>query len=294
MKLNTGALFLIPALIWGSTFFVIKFQLGEVDPNWSVSYRFVLAGLVLLLYSKLRGYNLKFTIAQHRFILLQGILLFGLNYWLVYIAEEKLVSALAAVAFSTIIFLNILFGTLFLGRKTERKVFYGAVLGIGGTFLLFRNDLSSIDIEELPIFHLVMCFLSVVIASLGNITSAFNQSKDLPVIQTNAFGMLYGGIVIGLIAIFTGKPLAFDWNQGYVLSLFYLSIFGSILAFGGYLTLIGKIGADKAAYVLIVIPVIAVFLSIVFEDYTFTWQVILGMLLILGGNVMVLKTKKTS
>ncbi len=289
MRLNATSLFAIPALIWGSTFFVIKFQLGVVDPTWSVSYRFILAGILLLGYAKVKGLNLSFTFREHRFILLQGLFLFGLNYWLVYIAEQVLVSALVAVSFSMIIFLNILFGALFLKKKSEKKVFLGAIIGIIGTFLLFRNELVGIKTDELPLFHLTVCFLSVVIASLGNITSAYNQSKSLPVIQTNAFGMLYGGICIGLIALFSGKPMTFDLDLAYTLSLFYLSVFGSILAFGGYLTLIGKIGADKAAYVLVVIPVIAVTLSIIFEDYQLGWYVVFGMIMILGGNIIVLK-----
>lgn len=293
MKANTASLFAIPALIWGSTFFVIKFQLGVVDPTWSVSYRFILAGLILLFFSRFRGLNLSFSLSQHKFILLQGILLFGVNYWLVYIAEEVLVSALAAVAFSTIIFLNILFGSLFLKRKTESKVYVGAVMGFIGTFILFRTDLVRLDIEDLPIFHLLVCFVSVIVASLGNITSARNQANDLPVIQTNAFGMLYGGIVIGIIALFSGKEMTFDPTFEYIGSLAYLSIFGSILAFGAYLTLIGKIGADKAAYVLIMIPIIAVSLSIIFEDYPFGWEVLAGISLILAGNIVVLRKNKS-
>lgn len=289
MKLNSTLLFLIPALIWGSTFFVIKFQLGEVDPTWSVSYRFMLAGVILLIYAKLKKLNLRFTIKQHLGILIQGVLLFGLNYWFVYIAEEELVSALVAITFSCIIFLNILFGKLFLNKVAEKKVYLGAFLGISGTILLFRSELIGMSLDELPIFHLIICFSSVVIASLGNIKSAHNQSGGLPVLQTNAFGMLYGGISIGIIALFSGIELSFDFGFEYLGSLLYLSLFGSIFAFGGYLTLIGKIGADKAAYVLIVIPVIAVTLSSIFEDFQFGWQVIVGMLLILGGNFVVLK-----
>lgn len=289
MKLNAPILFLIPALIWGSTFFVIKFQLGVVDPTWSVSYRFILAGCLLLAFAKIRGLNLNFSTKQHLRIFQQGILLFGFNYWFVYIAEQQLVSALVAVAFSTIIFLNILFGTLILGKRSEKKVYLGAFLGISGTILLFRQELMNIELENLPIFHLIICFTSVVIASLGNITSAFNQSHKLPVMQTNAFGMLYGGITIGLIALFTGVEMSFDMGFNYVGSLVYLALFGSIFAFGGYLTLIGKIGADKASYVLVVIPVIAVTLSVIFEGYEFGWQVIAGMTLILGGNVLVLR-----
>lgn len=289
MKLNSTLLFLIPALIWGSTFFVIKFQLGTVDPTWSVSYRFMLAGVILLVYSKLKKLNLKFTVKQHLHILVQGVLLFGLNYWFVYIAEQELVSAMVAITFSCIIFLNILFGKLFMQKVAEKKVYLGALLGISGTVLLFRQELLGIGLDDLPVFHLVICFSSVVIASLGNIKSAHNQSVGLPVMQTNAFGMLYGGITIGLIALFTGVELSFDLNFSYMSSLLYLALFGSIFAFGGYLTLIGKVGADKAAYVLIVIPVIAVALSSIFEDFQFGWQVIVGMILILGGNIVVLK-----
>ena len=292
MKFNTASLFAVPALIWGSTFFVIKFQLGVVDPTWSVSYRFMLAGLILLGFSKVRGLSLDFTWEQHRFIFLQGIFLFGINYWLVYIAEQVLVSALAAVAFSIIIFLNILFGSLFLKKRSEPKVFVGAIMGFIGTFILFRTDLARIAIDDLPVFHLVVCFISVVVASLGNIASARNQAHGLPVIQTNAFGMLYGGMTIGVIALFSGIPMTFDFSFEYIGSLAYLSIFGSILAFGAYLTLIGKIGADKAAYVLIMIPIIAVSLSILFEDYPFGWEVIAGIGLILAGNIVVLRKKK--
>ncbi|MEM0939066.1 MAG: EamA family transporter [Bacteroidota bacterium] len=289
MRINTATLFLIPSVIWGSTFFAIKFQLGMVDPTWSVSYRFVLAGIILLTYSKIRRLNLSFSSKQHLFMLLQGIFLFGLNYWLVYVAEKELISALVAVAFSTIIFLNILFGTLFLRRKTEGKVYLGAFLGIVGTYLLFSNDLMGVSSEELPVVPLILCFASVVIASLGNITSVFNQSNALPVIQTNAFGMLYGGLFIGLIALMSGKSFAFDLSLAYTVSLLYLSIFGSIVAFGAYLTLIGKIGADKGAYVLIVIPVIAVVLSVFFENYLFTFQVLIGIALILGGNLIIIR-----
>ncbi len=289
MRLNSSSLFLIPALIWGSTFFVIKFQLGVVDPTWSVSYRFILAGIILLTFSKAKKLNLKFTFKEHLRMVLQGAFLFGFNYWFVYIAEQELISALVAIMFSCIIFLNVFFGKIFLNKVAEKKVYFGAVLGILGTILLFKQELIGLRPEEIKTFHLSICFISVVIASLGNITSAFNQSKGLPVVQTNAFGMLYGGLIIGLIAFITGPPASLDLSFEYLSSLLYLSIFGSIIAFSAYLTLIGKIGADKAAYVLVVIPVIAVALSAIFEDYLLGWHVMLGMVLILAGNVIVLK-----
>lgn len=289
MRLNATALFTIPALIWGSTFFVIKFQLGNVDPTWSVSYRFILAGFILLAYGKLNKLDLKFSMRQHLQMVQQGALLFGFNYWFVYIAEQELISALVAIMFSCIIFLNIFFGKLFLKKVAEKKVYIGAVLGILGTILLFKQELIGLEGKEIKTFHLTICFISVVIASLGNITSAYNQKTGLPVIQTNAFGMLYGGILIGIIALIGGKELTMDFSFEYLSSLLYLAVFGSIIAFGSYLTLIGKIGADKAAYVLVVIPVIAVALSAIFENYQLGWHVLVGMILILAGNIIVLK-----
>lgn len=289
MKLSNAALFIVPALIWGSTFYVIKFQIGEVPPIWSVSYRFIFSGFILLGFCLIRGISLKFPMQSHLRILLQGGLLFGFNYWMVYIAELELTSGLVAVAFSMIIFLNILFGKLFLGRVAETKTIYGAALGILGTSSIFYQDLTSLTYEQFPYFSLILCISSVVVASLGNITSAANQAKGLPVIQTNAFGMLYGGICLALVAFLSGAQLTFLTSTEYVASLLYLSIFGSIIAFGAYLTLIGNIGADKAAYVLIVIPVIAITLSSIFEGLEISIWILLGMLLVLAGNYIVLK-----
>ena len=289
MKFSNPVLFLIPAFIWGSTFFAIKFQVGVVEPIWSVSYRFILAGIFLLAYSGIKKITLKFTLHQHLRIALQGTLLFGFNYWLVYLAELELTSGLVAVAFSAVIFLNILFGTLFLKSKTERKVYLGALVGFVGTSLLFYQDLAGIDGADLPMVSLIICFSSVIIASLGNITSAANQQKGIPVIQANAFGMLYGGVLMTIVGLVTNTTVGFDTSVPYLLSLSYLTIFGSILAFGGYLTLIGRIGADRAAYVLVVIPVIAITLSAFFEGYPITYLVGIGITLILFGNYIVLK-----
>jgi drug/metabolite transporter (DMT)-like permease len=289
VKNSNAILFAIPALIWGSTFFIIKFQVGLVPPIWSVSYRFVLAGIILLAYCGIRKVDLRFSISSHLRILLQGSLLFGFNYLLVYYAELELTSALIAVAFSGIIFLNMLFGSLFLGRTTEKKVFIGALIGLLGTAILFYEDLSVLTIDDLPVISLITCFSSVVVASLGNITSSANQQKGIPVLQANAFGMLYGGLLMASIGLITNAPLLLPTTFSYVGSLIYLTLFGSIAAFGGYLTLIGRIGPERAAYVLVVLPVIAIGLSIVFEGLLLTPLVGIGILLILSGNYIVLK-----
>ena len=127
------------------------------------------------------------------------------------------------------------------------------------------------------------------VASLGNITSARNQKAGIPVIQSNAFGMLYGAIAMFLFAIFTGKVPTFEFTLSYSLSLLYLSVFGSVIAFGAYLTLIGNIGASKAAYVSLLAPIIALTISTFFEGYEWTLFSLSGAALILIGNVVALR-----
>ncbi len=291
MKLSNTSLFIIPATIWGSTWFVIKFQLGAVDPLWSVGYRFMLAGLLLFIYCKISGINLSFPLIGHLRIALQGALLFGFNYWLVYIAEQELNSALMAVLFGFIMFLNILFSRLFMGTRATANVYLGGLLGLTGTYLIFYQQLQGLELEELPVYSTIIGFISVVIASLGNVTSAANQKSGIAVIPSNAFGMMYGALIMFGVAIFTGIKPAFDVSPSYIGSLIYLSLFGSVAAFGTYLTLIGRIGPGKAAYVLVLIPVIALILSTIFEGYAFSWYALLGVVLILSGNITIINRK---
>ncbi len=280
---------MVPSLIWGSTWYVITFQLGKVDPLISVIYRFLLAGLLMMGYCLLKGSPMKYTAKDHLFMVIQGFFLFGANYWLVYEAEQHIASALMAVAFSTVIFMNTGFGALFLKRKINKKVVLAALAGLAGTVLIFWGELTHMDMSPEVVKGSILAICSVVLASLGNITSARNSQEGIPVIHANAFGMLYGAGLMALVALTMGRPFTLDLSAGYVLSLIYLSVLGSIVAFGTYLTLIGRIGADKAAYALVVIPVIAIVISIVFENYHLSVTAITGIFLILGGNIMALK-----
>lgn len=289
MRANNFLLFLVPALIWGSTWFVITFQLGKVDPLVSVVYRFGLAAIIMLAYCKAKGLPMKYSVREHIFIAIQGFFLFGVNYWLVYEAEQFIPSGLLAIAFSTIIFMNIGFGALFLGRSVNGKVVWAALAGLSGTVLIFRSELLSMNLDEATIRGTILAVLSVVLASIGNITSARNSQNNIPVLQANAYGMLYGCILMGIIAVVLGREFSIDTSPEYIWSMIYLTLFGSIIAFAGYLTLISKIGADKAAYTLVVIPIIAIAISVVFEGYVVTSTVVLGIALILGGNILALR-----
>lgn len=291
MKTNNNLLFVIPALIWGSTWYVIKFQLGTVDPLLSVSYRFALGALILFVYAKVRNMKMRFSLSDHARMGIQGMLLFGFNYWLVYQSEETLTSGLVAITFSTLIFMNIFFSALFLGTKIKKEVILGGVLGVTGTVLMFYQEIRLTGLNDALMTGLGFCITGVLFASMGNIASAYNQKKQIPVIPANSYGMLYGALIMFVIALVTGKDITIDTSQNYMLSLLYLSVFGSVIAFTTYLTLIGRIGADKAGYVIVVLPVIALTISAIFEDYQITPYSMAGMLLIIGGNLLVIRKK---
>ena len=286
-----ASLYLITVLIWGSTWLAIKFQLGVVSPELSIAYRFGLAALILAIFSLIRRLPMRFDLKAHGFFALQGLLLFSLNYLLVYLAEGYLTSGLVAIIFSLIIVLNVFFGAILLGNPVRTRVMIGAGLGLMGLAFVFWPELSSLSLSSQKIMGVVLALISTISASLGNVVSARNQRHELPVIQTNAYGMLYGALFMLVFALLRGTQLQFDTSPSYILSLLYLAIFGSVIAFGSYLTLLGRIGLDRAAYVTVLFPVIALVLSTFFEDLRWGIFQLLGVLLILLGNAVVV-TKK--
>lgn len=284
-------LFILAALIWGSTWLVIKFQLGVVDPLISIFYRFLLSAIILLLYARLSKKNLKFSWSQHLRMAQLGALLFGFNYWLVYLAELHLKSGLVAVVFSTIIFFNIFNSAIFLKTKITVRVLFSALMGFSGVALLFRDELLGFQLSNANSFAFILSFIGALTASFGNISSAVNQKHKLPIVQTNAYGMLYGSLMMLIIALIMGKPINFDFSFPYISSLIYLALFGSVVAFSSYLTLLGRIGPGKSAYVTLVVPIIALVLSTIFEDYRWDLVSMVGVAIILVGNVLVLRKK---
>ncbi|MBU1341374.1 MAG: DMT family transporter [Proteobacteria bacterium] len=285
-------LYIITVIVWGSTWLAIKYQLGSVDPMVSVIYRFGLAAALLMLFCYVKGLNLKFSLKEHLFMALLGVLLFSVNYWLVYVAELYLTSGLVAVLFSSIVFLNIANGSIFLGSAVQKKMVAGAVLGIIGIIMIFMPEIKSFNLSDKGVFGLCIGFISVLLASFGNITSARNTKNNIPVIQANAFGMGYGAILLTVIALTLGKEFSFTATIPYVGSLFYLSVFGSIIAFGSYLTLIGSIGADKASYTIMIVPVVALILSSFFEGYAWNFSAVSGLFLVVGGNFLALSKRR--
>lgn len=283
------SLYLASVLIWGSTWLAITFQYGKVAPEVSVAYRFWLAAAILAAWCLGRGMKLRFTLKEHGWLALQGALMFGVNYVCVYLAEQRIPSGLMAVIFSLLAILNLLGARAFFGTPLAFKAVLGAAIGVAGVGIICLPRASAA-------FHggaalrsgLVFAIAGTVASSLSNLVSQRNQKRGMPVMQTNAFGMLYGATFVALYCLVAGRPFTLDLSARYMGSLAFLALFGSVLAFGAYLTLIGRIGAGRAGYAMVAIPVVALALSTVFEHLHWEWSLAMGAALCLAGNFLVL------
>ena len=282
-------LYVVTILIWGSSWLAIKFQLGVVDPMVSVAYRFLLASGISWIYCRYSGLQLSFRLRDHGFMFLQGVSLFALNYWLFYISELTLTSGLAAVIFSTIVVMNMLNGAIFLKNRLELRVVIGAVLGLSGIILVFWPEVSDFETGSENLFAAALAVLATFLASLGNIASARNQREGIPVVQSNTYGMTYGALLMLVLAWSTGHEFNFEFTVSYVSSLVFLSVFASIIAFWSYLTLLGRVGVERAAYATLIFPLVALGISTIFEGYQWSAYAVIGIVLILGGNLLILK-----
>lgn len=289
--MNNLTLYLAAVVIWGSTWLAITFQLGKVPPEVSVAYRFALSGLILVGWCLVRRIRLRFPVRDHLLMAAQGALLFGLNYVCIYLAEGRISSGLVAVIFSLITFFNIAGTRVFFGTPTKPTTLVAAALGVGGVLLIFlpeiRRSTASLDL----VAGIAVAVVATMSASFGNLLSARNQRRGIPVVQLNTFGMLYGALFVTVYAVLAGRPFTFDASVPYVLSLGYLALFGSVIAFGAYLTLIGRIGADRAGYAGAAIPIVALALSMAFEGLRLEFMGVVGIVLCVLGNILVLQRR---
>ena len=287
-------LYAVTVLVWGTTWIGIEYQLGTVSPEVSVFYRFALAALLLFSWCAAKGHTLRFSAGAHVRFLMLGLLLFCLNYILTYHAQQYVTSALTAICFSTMLWMNIINSRIFFGTRAGKKIVTGSMFGVAGIVILFLPQVEALSLSDASFYGAVLCGIGAFLASLGNMVSQGAQRQGLPIIQSNAWGMLYGAIATGGIALAQGKPFVFDWSAGYIVSLLYLAVFGSIVGFGAYLSLLGRIGAPKAGYAMVMFPVVAVIVSFFFEGLDLGWNVLLGIALVIFGNILILRMKDES
>ena len=281
-------LFIATVLIWGATWYAIDFQIGVVDPGVSLTYRYLIAAALAFSWCLLRGKSLRFDWSAHRYFILLGVFLFGLNYLAAYHAQLYISSALNAIGFSAMIWMNIVNARLFFGTSVSPSVFIGASMGMAGIVIIFWPEVQQVSLQDRIIVGAFFSLLGALLASFGNMASQAAQRREIPVMQANAWGMMYGAILNGGLAFMQGKAFNFDPSPGYVISLAFLAVFGSVVAFACYLTLLGQIGLEKAGYAAVMVPVVALLLSAALEGLQLVPHILVGMMLAVAGNVFIL------
>jgi drug/metabolite transporter (DMT)-like permease len=291
-------LFTIASLIWGSTFWAITLQLGEIPPAVSVVYRFALASAALFAWCLVRGDKLRLPWRTQRWTLLQGFLTFGLSYVCTYNAEQYVVSALVAVLFALMVFWTPLLSRLVFGTAIPRKTWTAGVGAIVGVVLLFWHSIAGAlhgpqaGGQNHMLLGLVLGIGASIASAAGSIVVGKVREQSTNLILTTGWSMFWGTCMVALWCIVSGQQFILPHTTSYVLGLLHLAIFGSVVAFICYFTLINRIGSAKAVYIGVITPVLSVLMSIRLEHYRpgpIEW---LGMAVCLGSVAWALHTPK--
>ena len=286
-------LYATTVLIWGTTWFAISLQVGEVPAMVSVFYRFAIASLLLISILKVTGRLNRITTQDHLFCLLQGICVFCFNFLCFYSANRYINSGLESVLFSMAIVFNAVNGVIFLKQRITHRLLIASTFGIVGIICLFWHDLQTQHMESDVLIGIGLSLLGTYGFSLGNIISARHQKRGIDVLSTNAYAMLYGASSMLAIILLSGTSFQIDTSISYLSALLYLAVFGSVVGFSTYFTLVGRIGTGAAAYATVLFPLVALGVSTVYEGYEWTESAVLGLLLILFGNFVMFFRPRT-
>ena len=284
-------LFIACVGIWGSTWLAITFQLGHVAPEASVFYRFLLAALLLFAFCAARGLRLRFSPREHAWLALLGLTMFSVGYIFVYYAEQHVVSGLVAVGYSASPLLALIGLRAFFGTRMSPPLVAGSILGMVGIALVYSPEFASLQGNRATAVGAVYTALAVVISALGAMVAHRNQQAGIPLWQSMAWGMFYGSLIALAVTFGVGETLAFEASWPYVLSLAYLAVFGSIVAFAGYLTLLHRVGAARAGYIGVMVPIVALLISSIFEHFRWHAVTVAGIGVTVLGNVIILRRK---
>jgi drug/metabolite transporter (DMT)-like permease len=282
-------LFIACVAIWGSTWIAITYQLGRVAPEASVFYRFLLASLILFAYCGARRLPLRYPPREHLWLAVFGVAMFSVSYLFVYYAEQHVVSGLVAVGYSASPLLGMIGLRLCFGTPMTARMAAGSILGIVGITLVFWPEFARLGPGSEIGLGAFYTAVAVIVSTVGSMLAHRNHDANLPVWQSMAWGMLYGALFSLAAAFLTGQSLAFDATVPYVASLLYLTIFGSIIAFASFLTLLNRIGAARSGYIGVMVPIVALMISALFEGFRWHVLTLVGIAISVAGNVLVLR-----
>jgi len=236
--MQVAILYAIVVLIWGSTWLAITYQIGVVAEEVSVAYRFALGSVSLFIYAALSRRKVHIPWNSYGYVVLMGALMFSVSYLFVYHGAAYIPSGLVAVIFSLIVVTNALFERVFFKTRFEGRLLFASLLGVIGVVLIFWPEISKFSLQDQAMMGVLLVTMSVLVASLGNMTAIINTNRGLPVVAVNAHAMAWGALFSAAVAVLFGRPFNFLFEFEYIVSLAYLSVFGSAIAFGCYLALL--------------------------------------------------------
>jgi len=295
---NTRTLFAAAVAIWGTTWFAIKFQLDAVAPEFGVALRFLAAAMLVLGWWAWRGRSLRLPARAHAWLALQGACGFSLAYVLVYHAERFIVSGLVAVGYAAAPLTNMLLARAFLGTPVQLRVAAGGVLGLAGIVLVFWANVEPLVTRRVAdpavLLGAVFTMTAVLLSCLANMITLRLQRAGVVGWPPIGIAMAYSAACSLAITLAFERPLSIQWGAPFILSLAYLALVGSVLAFGAYFTLLARIGAARASYIGVMTPVVALLVSTWLEHFDWQTTTYLGVALALAGNVLALRQPRAA
>ena len=283
---------IVCAMIWGTTWYAITLQLGTVPALASIVWRFGLAAIVLFIGCLIARQPLKLTRAQHLAALGQGVFAFSISYSFTYAAEGHVASAIVAVTFASLTFINLVLFRLMGGQRAAAASWGGALLGIAGVAVLSGGEVLGAGFDQRAAIGVGLALIATTASAFGNFFAWKGQQKGSAAIPSTAWAMAYGTGLLVIYGLATGVEFSLAPTPAYVGSLLYLSLFGSVIAFGLYFTIARSIGYAMASYISALTPPIAMLVSVLFEGARFGWLALVGLLLVLSGQALLIRAPK--
>ena len=286
--------FIIFTAIWGSTWIVIRGQLGTVPSQWSVTYRFIIAAIAMAAVAKWKGDSLNLGSKGLLAAIFLGFTQFCINFNAVYLAERHITSGVVATVFALLLIPATLMGWAFLGHKPSKRFAWSSLVAVSGIALLFVHEIREHPADSRQIAAGIgLTLIGMLGASIANVAQARPEIRRFPLLGLLAWSMAAGAVIDGIIAFALTGPPVFDPRPGYWLGVLYLAVPASVLTFSLYYPVVRRIGPAKAAYSSVLVPIIAMGFSTWLEDYRWTSLTVAGAILALGGMVLALRRDRS-
>ena len=286
------AAFIFLALVWGSTWLVIKDQISAVPSAWSVVWRFVLAATAMFAFALLRSERLRLTGREQAVAIAMGFFQFSVNFQLIYKSEHFLTSGLVAVVFALMIVPNAVLARVVLGAALTRRFLAGSAIALAGIALLMLHEYRIAPPNSGVTTGVLLVTGAIFSVSIGNLLQATQTARGVPVVSLMAWGMIWGVLASGAYAIVSVGAPVLDPRPAYLAGIAYLGLVGSALTFPLYSQLIREWGPGPAAYNGVAVPVVAMILSTLFEGYQWSLLAGAGAVLAMVGLLVALSGRK--